>query len=135
MGKAIERMSPLKEASDVAEPRQVTVMFSDLVGSTALSVRVDPEDLREVNSAYQKCVRSIMGALGRLPGRRYGRRRLQSVSRDRSPLYHGFCKFWGFILDQVASNDPSDAPQRPVGTSPDIASARQGPCLAECAVS
>jgi class 3 adenylate cyclase/tetratricopeptide (TPR) repeat protein len=41
---------------DSAERRQVTVMFSDLVGSTALSARMDPEDLREVISAYQKCV-------------------------------------------------------------------------------
>ena len=41
---------------DRAERRQVTVMFSDLVGSTALSARIDPEDLREVISAYQKCV-------------------------------------------------------------------------------
>jgi class 3 adenylate cyclase/tetratricopeptide (TPR) repeat protein len=41
---------------DVAERRRVTVMFSDLVGSTALSARMDPEDLREVISAYQKCV-------------------------------------------------------------------------------
>jgi class 3 adenylate cyclase len=39
-----------------AERRQVTVLFSDLVGSTALSARMDPEDLREVISAYQKCV-------------------------------------------------------------------------------
>jgi class 3 adenylate cyclase/DNA polymerase III delta prime subunit len=39
-----------------AERRQVTVMFSDLVGSTALSARLDPEDMREVISAYQKCV-------------------------------------------------------------------------------
>ena len=39
-----------------AERRQVTVMFSDLVGSTALAARMDPEDLREVISAYQKCV-------------------------------------------------------------------------------
>jgi class 3 adenylate cyclase len=39
-----------------AERRQVTVMFSDLVGSTALAGRMDPEDLREVISAYQKCV-------------------------------------------------------------------------------
>ena len=39
-----------------AERRQVTVMFSDLVGSTALSARMDPEDLREVISAYQTCV-------------------------------------------------------------------------------
>jgi class 3 adenylate cyclase len=43
-------------AADTAERRQVTVMFSDLVGSTALSARMDPEDLRELISAYQKCV-------------------------------------------------------------------------------
>ncbi|MGC2460727.1 MAG: adenylate/guanylate cyclase domain-containing protein, partial [Steroidobacteraceae bacterium] len=41
---------------DTAERRQVTVMFSDLVGSTALSASMDPEDLREVISVYQKCV-------------------------------------------------------------------------------
>jgi class 3 adenylate cyclase len=41
---------------DSAERRQVTVMFSDLVDSTALSARMDPEDLRELISAYQKCV-------------------------------------------------------------------------------
>jgi class 3 adenylate cyclase/predicted ATPase len=41
---------------DGAERRHITVMFSDLVGSTALSARMDPEDLREVISAYQKCV-------------------------------------------------------------------------------
>ena len=39
-----------------AERRQVTVMFSDLVGSTALSARLDPEDLREVVLAYQNVV-------------------------------------------------------------------------------
>ena len=44
------------KAQETAERRQVTVMFSDLVGSTALSARMDPEDLREVISAYQKCV-------------------------------------------------------------------------------
>src|SRR6476620_2179760 len=43
-------------AKDTAERRQVTVMFADLVGSTALSTGTDPEDLREVISAYQKCV-------------------------------------------------------------------------------
>src|SRR6516225_6023367 len=45
-----------RRAADSAERRQVTVMFSDLVGSTALSARMDPEDLRELISAYQKCV-------------------------------------------------------------------------------
>ena len=48
--------APSVRAEDRAERRQVTVMFSDLVGSTALSARMDPEDLREVISAYQKCV-------------------------------------------------------------------------------
>ena len=47
---------PEPAQKDIAERRQVTVMFSDLVGSTALSARIDPEDLREVISAYQKCV-------------------------------------------------------------------------------
>ena len=41
---------------DTAELRQVTVMLLDLVGSTALSAHMDPEDLREVISAYQKRV-------------------------------------------------------------------------------
>jgi class 3 adenylate cyclase len=49
---------------DSAERRQVTVMFSDLVGSTALSARIDPEDLREVISAYQKCVAETVGHFG-----------------------------------------------------------------------
>jgi class 3 adenylate cyclase len=48
--------APSAHPEDRAERRQVTVMFSDLVGSTALSARMDPEDLREVISAYQKCV-------------------------------------------------------------------------------
>jgi Adenylate and Guanylate cyclase catalytic domain len=47
-----------------AERRQVTVMFSDLVGSTALSARMDPEDLREVISAYQKCVAETVRHFG-----------------------------------------------------------------------
>src|SRR5271157_3634887 len=49
---------------DTAERRQVTVMFSDLVGSTALSARIDPEDLREVISAYQKCVAETVHRFG-----------------------------------------------------------------------
>ena len=49
---------------DTAERRQVTVMFSDLVGSTALSVRMDPEDLREVITAYQNSVAVTVGRFG-----------------------------------------------------------------------
>jgi hypothetical protein len=39
-----------------AERQQLTVMFCDLVGSTPLSVRFDPEDLRELIGAYHRCV-------------------------------------------------------------------------------
>jgi class 3 adenylate cyclase len=52
------------KAPESAERRQVTVMFSDLVGSTALSARMDPEDLREVISTYQKCVAEIVQRFG-----------------------------------------------------------------------
>jgi class 3 adenylate cyclase/tRNA A37 threonylcarbamoyladenosine biosynthesis protein TsaE len=52
------------KTKDAAERRQVTVMFSDLVGSTALSARMDPEDLREVISAYQKCVAETVSRFG-----------------------------------------------------------------------
>jgi class 3 adenylate cyclase len=54
-------LSAALEATDkAAERRQVTVMFSDLVGSTSLSARMDPEDLREIISAYQTCVASVV---------------------------------------------------------------------------
>jgi predicted ATPase/class 3 adenylate cyclase len=52
------------KTTDTAERRQVTVMFSDLVGSTALSARMDPEDLREIISAYQKCVAETVRRFG-----------------------------------------------------------------------
>ena len=42
--------------SSEAECRQLTVMFCDLVGSTPLSTRYDPEDLREIVGAYHRCV-------------------------------------------------------------------------------
>jgi len=45
--------SPPAAPSSEAERRQLTVMFCDLVGSTALSTRLDPEDLREVITAFQ----------------------------------------------------------------------------------
>ena len=56
--------TPSAPPEDRAERRQVTVMFSDLVGSTVLSGRMDPEDLREVISAYQNCVAETVGRLG-----------------------------------------------------------------------
>ena len=44
-----------------AERRQLTVMFCDLVGSTALSTRLDPEDLRKLIGAYHRCVADTVG--------------------------------------------------------------------------
>jgi class 3 adenylate cyclase len=75
LGKQAEATSPSAHSAtsptipgltpeDRAERRQVTVMFSDLVGSTALSARMDPEDLREVISAYQLCVSETVNRFG-----------------------------------------------------------------------
>src|SRR6516162_7249234 len=61
---AIATPTVAPRAADAAERRQVTVMFSDLVGSTALSARMDPEDLRELISAYHKCVAEAVRRFG-----------------------------------------------------------------------
>jgi hypothetical protein len=44
-----------------AERRQLTVMFCDLVGSTELSARLDPEDLRDIIAAYHRAVADVVG--------------------------------------------------------------------------
>jgi class 3 adenylate cyclase len=54
------RSAPDSTPSIGAARRQLTVMFSDLVGSTALSSRLDPEDLREVIAAYHRIVAGIV---------------------------------------------------------------------------
>src|SRR5207237_6898214 len=60
----VEPTSPDAAESTDAERRQVTVMFCDLVGSTALSTRFDPEDLREVIGAYQGAVTEAVIGFG-----------------------------------------------------------------------
>jgi class 3 adenylate cyclase len=50
-----------KPAPAQAERRQLTVMFCDLVGSTALSTRFDPEDLRELIADYHRAVSDAVG--------------------------------------------------------------------------
>lgn len=57
--KLLEAAALLRAAE--SERRQMTVMFSDLVGSTALAARLDPEDLQAVIGAYQTCVADIVG--------------------------------------------------------------------------
>jgi class 3 adenylate cyclase len=55
-----------------AERRQLTVMFCDLVGSTPLSARVDPEDLRGIIGAYHRCVTEIVEGFGGFVARYMG---------------------------------------------------------------
>ncbi len=57
-----EAASPLPAAPmSSAERRQLTVLFCDLVGSTALASRLDPEDLREIIGVYHRCVADTVG--------------------------------------------------------------------------
>jgi class 3 adenylate cyclase len=58
--------APTREerGSTEAERRQLTVMFCDLVGSTALSVRLDPEDLRDIVGTYHTAVAEVIGKFG-----------------------------------------------------------------------
>lgn len=49
-----QHSTPLQSHSQEAGRRQLTVMFADLAGSTELSQKLDPEDLREINRAYQE---------------------------------------------------------------------------------
>jgi class 3 adenylate cyclase len=51
---------PEPKPRDFAERRQLTVMFCDLVGSTALSGRLDPEDLRGIIGAYHRCCAELI---------------------------------------------------------------------------
>jgi class 3 adenylate cyclase len=56
--------APASPPPSQAERRQLTVMFCDLVGSTPLSTRFDPEDLREIVGAYHRCVADTVARFG-----------------------------------------------------------------------
>jgi class 3 adenylate cyclase/tetratricopeptide (TPR) repeat protein len=67
VGKETPQAAPEPAASALAggrapavERRQITVMFCDLVGSTALSARLDPEDLHDLLAAYRACVSGVV---------------------------------------------------------------------------
>ena len=73
VAKAIRVDPPVHAA---AERRQLTVMFCDLVGSTAMSARLDPEDMREMIAAYHQCCapnRARRGVRRKVHGRRRSR--------------------------------------------------------------
>src|SRR5208283_5062020 len=76
---AVEATSPSPEASPAVaaapsggERRQITVMFCDLVGSTALSARLDPEDMREILGAYYRCCADLITQAGGFVARYMG---------------------------------------------------------------
>jgi class 3 adenylate cyclase/predicted ATPase len=52
--------APMTKPEDAAERRHLTVMFCDLVGSTALSARLDPEDLRGIIATYHRCCTELI---------------------------------------------------------------------------
>src|SRR6516165_6982807 len=64
--------APSSLRTDSAERRQLTVMFCDLVGSTPLSARLDPEDLRGIIGAYHRCVTEIVEGFGGFVARYVG---------------------------------------------------------------
>jgi len=69
LGASAAGTTPTAAVSDApalaeAERRQLTVMFCDLVGSTPLSTRFDPEDLREIVGAYHRCVTDTVARFG-----------------------------------------------------------------------
>ena len=59
-----EPAEPAPTTAPSAERRQLTVVFCDLVGSTALSARLDPEELREVIGAYHRRVTGVIERAG-----------------------------------------------------------------------
>jgi len=61
---AVQAVLPSLLTGAGAERRQLTVMFCDLVGSTALASRLDPEDLRDVIGAYHRCVAKTVTRFG-----------------------------------------------------------------------
>src|SRR3954464_14369782 len=61
---SISVAAPVALAPADAERRQLTVMFCDLVGSTALASRLDPEDLREVLGLYHAAVAEVVARFG-----------------------------------------------------------------------
>src|SRR6187455_1455045 len=62
-GQCGAKLEAIKTQPDMpyAERRQLTVLFSDLVGSTALSDTIDPEDMRAILHDYQAACTSVVG--------------------------------------------------------------------------
>ena len=64
IGDSTASLAPRPSSTGEAERRQLTVMFADLVGSTELSRELDPEDLRDINRAYQDAATAAIEKFG-----------------------------------------------------------------------
>jgi class 3 adenylate cyclase len=78
-------------AGSTAERRPLSVMFCDLIGSTALSARLDPEDLREVIRSYQDRVRATLQQFNGFIARYVGDGVLIYFERHMRPTLHAPC--------------------------------------------
>jgi class 3 adenylate cyclase len=121
INKGIASVQPLAEAErpeeftiqDAPERRYVTVLFSDLVGSTPLSTRLDPEDLRDVIAVYQRCVEETVRRFNGFVAKFMG---------DGVLVYFGY--------PEAHEDDPEQAvragEQAIVGKTPNLAARLQG---------
>jgi class 3 adenylate cyclase len=144
---ATSSSAPSAPPEDRAERRQVTVMFSDLVGSTALSARMDPEDLREVISGYQKCVADTVGRFGGFVAKYMGdgvliyfgypqaheddaeravRAGLELVAKTHAPLQTRLGIGTGLVVVGDLIGSGSSQEQAIVGETPNLAARLQG---------
>jgi class 3 adenylate cyclase len=71
-GLLVGRTAPATSQQAGAERRQLTIMFCDLVGSTALSTQLDPEELKEIISSYHRICAQVIGKSGGFVARYLG---------------------------------------------------------------
>ena len=108
--------------ASAAERRQLTVMFCDLVGSTALSWRLDPEDYREVIAAYHRAVTKIVSGLDGFVAKYMATASssiLATRGRTRTMLSGRCGRGWASSTLSVASMSNPSSCKRALGWPPD----------------
>jgi class 3 adenylate cyclase len=99
--------APIEPAPrESAERRHLTVMFCDLVGSTALSTKLDPEDLRVVIGAYHKCVAATVAQFDGFVAKYIDRAPV--VMHKRGSRRYGAKRARVCLMEIAASNYASD---------------------------
>src|SRR5215472_13588338 len=102
--------APASATAAEAERRQLTVLFCDLVGSTALSARLDPEDLRAVIGAYHRCCAAVIERAGGFVARYMGDGVLAYFGYPRADEYDAECAVRaGLALVEAVAGLDTDA--------------------------